>query len=173
MPKCDNAPQAHSRVSNINFEFGFGGGAIQIPWIITEGRQSSLPLGVYVKGIARDCNWLKCLGGIMHLKPTAECQISTLIFGFRGRPYRYPMKFTEERQSSLPLAVYVKDIAGAFNWLKCLGGIMHLKPTGGCQISTLIFGFRRRACRYPMKNYRRTAKFFATWGLCQRYCPGL
>jgi hypothetical protein len=25
--------------------------------------------------------------------------------------------------------------------LKCLGGIMHLKPTSGCQISTLIFGF--------------------------------
>jgi hypothetical protein len=26
---------------------------------------------------------------------------------------------------------------------------------------------------YPMKNYRRTAKFFATWRLCQRYFPGL
>jgi hypothetical protein len=26
-----------------------------------------------------------------------------------------------------------------FNWRNCLGGIMHLKPTAGCQISTLIF----------------------------------
>jgi len=34
-----------------------------------------------------------------------------------------------------------KVIARAFNWLRCLGGIMHLKPTAGCQISTLIFGF--------------------------------
>jgi hypothetical protein len=27
------------------------------------------------------------LGGIMHLKPTAGCQISTLIFGFGGTVY--------------------------------------------------------------------------------------
>ena len=35
--------------------------------------------------------------------------------------------------------VYVKGIGRAFNWLKCLGGFLHLKPTVGCQISTLIF----------------------------------
>jgi hypothetical protein len=44
--------------------------------------QISLPLGIEVKGIARVFNSLKCLGGIMHIKPTAGCQISTLIFGF-------------------------------------------------------------------------------------------
>ena len=49
---------------------------------------------------------------------------------------------------------------------------MHLKPTTGCQISTLIFGFGGTHT-YSMKNYRRTAKFFATWGLSQRYCPCL
>jgi hypothetical protein len=55
-----------------------------------------------------------------------------------------------------------------------LGGIMHLKPTAGCQISTLIFVFgERESYTYPMKNYLRTAKFFATRGLIQRYCPGL
>jgi hypothetical protein len=26
----------------------------------------------------------------------------------------------------------------AFNWLKCLCGFLHLKPTAGCQISTLM-----------------------------------
>jgi hypothetical protein len=31
----------------------------------------------------------------MHLKPTAGCQISTLIFGFRGRPYTYLMNNCE------------------------------------------------------------------------------
>ena len=60
-----------------------------------------------------------------------------------GIPYAYPMKNYRRRQSSLPPDVYVKDIARAFNWLKCRGGIMHLKPTAGCQISTLIFGFGR------------------------------
>ena len=39
-----------------------------------------LPTFGQVKGIVRVFNWLKCLGGIMHLKPTEECQISTLIF---------------------------------------------------------------------------------------------
>jgi hypothetical protein len=50
---------------------------MNIPWKIYQGRQSSCPLGVEIKGIARVFNWLKCLGGIMHLKPTA------------GRPGQY------------------------------------------------------------------------------------
>jgi hypothetical protein len=29
-------------------------------------------------------------------------------------------------------------IAHAFNWFKSMGGFLHLKPTVGCQISTLI-----------------------------------
>jgi hypothetical protein len=44
--------------------------------------------------------------------------------------------------------------------LKCLCGIMHLKPTAGCQISTLIFGFGG-------------GDPIATWGLNQKYCLGL
>jgi hypothetical protein len=27
--------------------------------------------------------------------------------------------------------------------------------------------------KYPMKNILKTAKFLTTWGLSQRYCPGL
>jgi hypothetical protein len=38
---------------------------------------------------------------------------------------------------------------------------MPLKSTAGGQISTLIFGFGGEPYAYPMKNYRRTAKFFA------------
>jgi len=30
-----------------------------------------------------------------------------------------------------------EGIARAFNWHKCLGGFLHLKPTAGCQLSTL------------------------------------
>jgi hypothetical protein len=51
---------------------------------------------------------------------------------------------------------------------------MYLKPTTGFQISTFIFGFGgKEPYAYPMNNYRRTANFFATQGLGQRYYPGL
>ena len=49
---------------------------------------------------------------------------------------------------------------------------MHLKPTAGCQISTLIFGFVGRPYSYPMKNYRRTAKLFATLRFKSKVLPG-
>ena len=45
---------------------------------------------------------------------------------------------------------------------------MHLKPTAGCQISTLIFEktiVEGGLCKYPMKNISKTAKFLPTWGL--------
>jgi hypothetical protein len=45
---------------------------------------------------------------------------------------------------------------------------MHLKPTTGCQISTLIFENKiveGVLYKYPMKNISRTAKFLPTWGL--------
>jgi hypothetical protein len=39
-------------VSNINFDIWiWGGDPFHIPLKITEGRQSSLPLGVYVEGL--------------------------------------------------------------------------------------------------------------------------
>ena len=80
----------------------------------------------------------------MHLKPTAWCQISTLIFEkkiMEGGLYEYPIKIYQWRQSSCPLGISIKGIVRAFNWLKCLGGFLHVKPTVGCQISTLIFYF--------------------------------
>jgi hypothetical protein len=43
---------------------------------------------------------------------------------------------------------------------------MHLKPTGGCQISTLIFEkklWRGGLYKYPMKNISRRAKFLPTF----------
>jgi hypothetical protein len=43
---------------------------------------------------------------------------------------------------------------------------MHLKPTGGCQISTLIFEkklWRGGLYKYPMKNISRMAKFLPTF----------
>jgi hypothetical protein len=57
----------------------------------------------------------------------------------------------------------------------CVGGFLHLKPTVGCQISTLIFEFsfvERVLYKYPMKIILQTAKFLSTCGFNQRYCPG-
>jgi hypothetical protein len=62
-----------------------------------------------------------------------------LIFGFGGKTLCISHEKIPKDGSSLPLGVDVKGIARAFNRLKCLCGIMHLKPTAGCQISTLIF----------------------------------
>ena len=107
----------------------------------------------------------------MHLKPTAGCQISILIFEkqiVEGGLYKYPMKNISRTAKFLPTFGLVKGIARVFNWLKCLGGIMHLKPTAGCQISTLIF--ENKLCmegglyKYPIKNISRTAKFLPTFG---------
>jgi hypothetical protein len=94
-----------------------GGDPMNIPWKITETRQSSLLLGIQVNGITQAFNWRKCLGGIMHLKPTAGCQISALIFGFGGDPIHIPWIITEGRQSSLPLGREIKGIVRIFNWL--------------------------------------------------------
>jgi hypothetical protein len=134
-------PTAGCQISTFILEFGKGV-SINIPWKIYQGRQSSCPLGVQIKGIARVINWLKYLGEMMHLKPTAGCHISTLIFEKKiveGGLYPHPLKNISRTQSSCPLGVYVKGIARFFNWLKCLGGILHLKPTAGCWITTLIF----------------------------------
>ena len=124
-------------------------------------------------------NWLKCLGGFLHLKPTVGCQISTLIFEIyfmEGVSMNIPRKIYYRRQSSCPLGVSINGISMAFNWLKCLGASLHLKPTAGCQISTLIFYiflWRGSLYKYPRKNILRTAKFLTTRSLRQRYYPVL
>jgi hypothetical protein len=121
---------------------------------------------VEVKGISQAFNWLKCLGGFLHLKPTAGCQISTLIFekkimeggvffkylswyltpycGLQAQKPTQALKSIKGPGNTFdlsPLGISVKGIARTFNRLKCLGGFLHLKSTVGCQISTLIFDF--------------------------------
>jgi hypothetical protein len=74
----DNAPQAHSNVSNINFDIWkqiVQGFSVNIPWKYIKDGKSSCPLWNQIKCIARVFNWRKYLGGIIYLKPTASCQI--------------------------------------------------------------------------------------------------
>ena len=116
------------------------GGAINLPLKITKRQQNSFSIEFYLKDIARTVNWVKCQGRILHLKPTAGCQISTLIFGLFWGAVNIPWKIAKGRQHSFSFWFFLKDIARTVNWVNCLGGIQHFKCTAGCQISTLIFG---------------------------------
>ena len=92
---------------------------------------------------------------------------------FGGDPINIPRKIDNERQSSFSFVAYVKCIALVFNWRKCLDQYLHLKPTTGCQISTLrYFFFGSGPFEYPMKNWQRAAMFFLIWDLSQWHCPG-
>ena len=57
----------------------WSGVSINNPWTIYYEHQISGPLGIYGKGMFRAFNWLMCLGGFLHLKPTAGCQMLTSI----------------------------------------------------------------------------------------------
>jgi hypothetical protein len=135
-------PTAGCQISTLIFENKLWEGVLyKYPMKNISRTANFLPIFYYVKGITRVFNWLKCLGGIMHLKPTPGCQISILIFEkklWRGSLW---ISHTNKSRTAkfLPTFIYVKGVARVFNWHMCLGGIMHLKTTAGCQISTLIF----------------------------------
>jgi hypothetical protein len=82
------------------------------------------------------------LVGFLHLKPTAGCRISTLIFEFcfvEGGvvSINIPWKIYQGQQSSCPLGVSIKDIARVFNWLKCLGWVS--APQAQSRVSNINF----------------------------------
>jgi hypothetical protein len=60
----------------------------------------------------------------MHLKPTAGCQISTLIFEINcgGGLYKYAIKICQGRQSSCPLLAKLKVLAGSLTDLSAYVG---------------------------------------------------
>ena len=56
----------------------------------------------------------------MHLKPTAECQISTLIFekqNVEGGLYKYPMKNISRTAKFLPILAKLKVLPGSLTHL--------------------------------------------------------
>ena len=93
-----------------------GGHPINSQWKIYQGRQSSCPPLAKLKVLPKVINWLKCLGGIMHLKTTARFQISTLIFEnklWRGVSINIPWKIYQGRQSSCPFLATLKVLPGS------------------------------------------------------------
>ena len=107
------------------------------------------------------CCWDFFMVGLLHLKPTAGCQISTLTFknncGGGGRISHE--KFPTAKCLQMRTWGLNKRYFRAFNWLKCLCGFLYLKPTTGCQLSTLIFDILllkgEGLYKYLMKNSKR------------------
>jgi hypothetical protein len=58
------------------------------------------------------------MGGILHLKSTAGCQISSLIFGFRGDPIHIPCKIAEGLKVLSHLGKWERTLPsfGKFSW---------------------------------------------------------
>jgi hypothetical protein len=141
MPVWVSAPQAHSRVSNINFD---------MQW-------STMPCcGLEVQKLTQAFKSIKDLGNIFDWNFKRARTLPSLIY-FSWNIYRDPLSIKKNQISKL-----IFDTLLAFNWLKCLGGFLHLNPTVGCQISTLIFEKKIKEgglYKYPMKNTLRTAKF--------------
>jgi hypothetical protein len=148
---------------------------INIPWKIFQGRQSSWPLGVSVKGIVRCFNWHKCLGGFLHLKPTVGCQISTLIFLkkiMEGGLYKYSMKNILGTAKFSPLHNCFFKYQ---SW--------YLTPYCGLEVQKLTQALK--SVKGPVNTFDLIPKwsrtlpsliYFSwdiTWGLSQRYFPGL
>jgi hypothetical protein len=59
----------------------------------------------------------------------------------------------------------------ALKSVKGPGNTFDLSPKWSRTLPSLIYFYG--ILKYPMQNILRTAKFLTTWGLGQRYCPGL
>jgi len=97
------------------------------------------------------------LGGILHLKSTVGCQMSTSILGLDS--IHISCKISNEKVlAHLIKCLNERYIALTFKWLKCVGGIVHLKSTAGGQISTsiLVVDFINISCKFPAAKFLPT-----------------
>jgi hypothetical protein len=114
------------------FTLAKGGRKLCRPWYIFHGIFIETPLHNLFSNIKVDI-WhpavgLRCiipprhfLGGIMHLKPTAGCQISIFIFEkklWRGFSINIPWKIYQGRQSSCPPLPKLKVLPGSLTDLR-------------------------------------------------------
>jgi hypothetical protein len=79
-------------------------------------------------------SWHKCLGGFLHLKPAAGCQISTLTFDFflwRGGSINISWKIYQGRQSSCHLGFKSKILSRSLTDLNAWVGFRTSNPQQG------------------------------------------
>jgi hypothetical protein len=182
MPWWVCAPQAHSRVSNINFDiwiFFCGGASL---WIshekyIKNGKVLT-HLGFQSKILVEHLNDWSAWVGFCTSSPQQgdEYQLWYLIC-LVGGLYEYPMGNILRTAKFSHTWGFNQRYSRVFNWLKCPGGFLQ-KPQGHSRVSNINFDIWIFFCggglyEYPMNNILRTAKFLPTWAFNQRYWPAL
>ena len=95
-----------------------------------------------------------------------------LIFGFGGTLCIYHEKLPKDGKVLCHLGFKSKVLLGPFTDFSDLVRWCTSSPQQGVKFQ-LWYLDMGGPYTYPMKNYRRTAKFFANWGLDQRYCENL
>ena len=130
MPGWDFAPQAHSRVLNINFNISIwwwgGEGFINIPWKFVEVRQSSFPFkSKLLLGPLTDLSaWvLLCTSS-----PQQGVKYHLWYLDLVGDPINIPWKIVEGRQSSFTLGFISKVLSESFNDFSALVGFCTSSP---------------------------------------------
>ena len=131
-------------VSNINVDIWiFFGAANNIPWKSGKEENYLSHMGFTLKVFPEPLTDLNAWMGLCTSSPQQGATYQHWYLDYFGGvdPMHISWDIAKGRQNSFSLGVYVKGIDRAFDWHKCLGGILHLKSTAGSLISTLIFWF--------------------------------
>jgi hypothetical protein len=105
------------------------------------------------------------MDGILYLKPTAGCQITTLIFGLEGDLYI----FHEQLQMNVKVLAHLghksKVLPDTINDLSIWVGICTSSPQQGVKYQLLYLDFCLGGglYKFSIKNCQPTAKFVPTW----------
>jgi hypothetical protein len=117
-------------------------------------------------------NWLKCPSDIMYHKPTTGCQISTLLFGFWETLWISHDKFPKDGKVLFHFGFESKILLVPLTDLSVIGGILYLKPTAVCQISTLIFGFLGGTLWISLEKLPKNGTVLSHLGFKCKVLPG-
>ena len=151
------------------------GGAINLPLKITKRQQNSFSIEFYLKDIARTVNWVKCQGRILHLKPTAGCQISTLIFGlFWGGLWISHEKLPKDGNILSHFGFFSKILPGPLTeWIAWVGFSTSSARQGVKYQLWYLDYFLGGGLQICHNNLPKYCKVLSYLGFISVYCPGL
>jgi hypothetical protein len=178
---CVSTSQAHSRVSNINFDiwiFFCGGGLYKYPMTNILRRAKFLPTWAFNQKVLAVplTNWSTWVGFCTSSpQQGVKYQLWYLKFClWRGSLLIFHEKYIKESKVLTHLGLQSKVLAGPLtDWSVWVGFCTPIPQQGvKYQLGYLIF-LEGGLYKYPMKILLRTAKFFPTWDVDQRNYPGL
>ena len=177
MPDSVSAPQAHSIVSNINFDiwiFFLGTRWISHEKLATDSKVLS-QLGLSSNILFGPLTDISGFVGYYttSLQQGVKYQLDIWIV-FGGTVYISHEKLTTDGKVLSHLGNRSKIFSGPFNEISAWLGFCTSSPHQGVKYQLWYFDFFLEGLyKYPMKNWQWIAKFFITWGLDQRYCPSV